>query len=92
MMVHHFVIVHFVDMVAGQNNHVFGIESVDKFDILINRVCGAFVPLAGFRAHKRRQNVYAARNSVKVPRLAVSYVLVQFKRLILSKHAYRIDA
>lgn len=92
MMVHHLVVIHLVNVVARQNNHVFGIKSVDKLDILINRVGGSLVPLARFRAHERRKDVNAARDPVQIPRLSVSYVLVKFKGLILRKHTDRIDA
>ena len=88
----HIVIIHLVDVVTAQNDDVIGVVIVDKLDVLINRVCGAFVPLARFCVHIRRKNVDAAAEPVKVPRLTVAYVLVQFKGTILRQHAYRIDA
>ena len=89
--VKHLVVVHLVDVVTRQQNDVIGIESVDKVYILINGVCGALVPLAGFRPHVRRQNEYAAVKPVQIPRLSVADVLMQLERAILRQHADGVD-
>ena len=36
--------------------------------------------------------MHTSVETVKIPRLTVSYVLIQYKRLILSKDTYRINA
>ena len=40
----HFAVVHFVDMVAGQQDHVLRVVAFDDVDVLVHRVGGAFVP------------------------------------------------
>ena len=87
----HIVIIHLIDVVTAQNHDVIGVIVIDKVYVLINCVCRTLVPFARLCAHIRRQNVDTATESVKIPRLTVAYVLVQFKRTILSKHAYRVD-
>ena len=44
MLLKHALIIHLVDMIARQNDHVFGRVAGDDIDILINRVGGAFIP------------------------------------------------
>ena len=88
----HFGIVHLVDVVAGKNEYVRGVELVDKLDVLIYCVCRALVPLARRFLHVGGQNVHAAVSHVQVPRLTVAYVSVQFQRLVLGEYAHRIYA
>ena len=41
---YHRAIVHLVDMIAGQDQHIFGIMYTDDIQILVHRIGGAFVP------------------------------------------------
>ena len=78
-------------MVAGENYYIFRIIALDEAEVLINSVCGAFVPIASGVALIRRKNKCAAAHTVKVPGLSVSDVLGKFKRFILCKDTYGID-
>ena len=45
MEIHHRFVIHFVDMVARQHDHVFGLFAFDGVDVLVNRVSSALVPV-----------------------------------------------
>ena len=51
----HFGVIHFVDMVAGENEHELGTLAPDRVNILIHRVGGPLIPLLG-HTHLRRKN------------------------------------
>ena len=51
----HFGVVHFVDVVAGKNENVFGALAAEGIDVLVDGVRGALIPLLG-DAHLRRQD------------------------------------
>ena len=88
----HCRIVHLVNMVAGKDKHVFGIIHFHEMHILINCICRAFIPRRTGLCLIRRKNMYAAVRSVEIPRLSVSNVFVEDKRLILRQNADGIDA
>ena len=92
MFFEHCGIVHFVNMVAGKYYDIFGVITLDKAEVLINGVCGAFIPVAAGVALVRRKNKCAAAHAVKVPGLSVSDILGKFERLILGKDAYGVNA
>ena len=78
-------------MIAGKNKNIIRIVSVDKLDVLINGVCGAAIPVGGFLALIRREDLYSAERAVKVPRQTVADVIVEQERLVLREHTYRVD-
>ena len=88
----HLVVVHLVDVVAGQDENIFRIIIRDKRDILINCVRRTLVPLRSLAALIRRQDADAAAQAVEIPRLARADVGVEHVRLVLGQHADRIDA
>ena len=79
-------------MVAGKNHDIFGVIALDEAEVLINGVCGAFIPVAAGVALVRRKNKSAAAHAVKVPGLSVSDILGKFERFILGKDAYGVNA
>ena len=54
MLPEHEVIIHFVDVIAGEDQHVARLLRTDGINILINRVCGALVPLLADALHGRQ--------------------------------------
>ena len=89
MLTQHGGIVHLINMVAGEDEHVFGVIALYEADVLINGICRAGKPRALFaRALVRRKNVHAAVGHVKVPRLAAAYVAVELERAVLRQHAH----
>ena len=86
----HSRIIHLIDMVARENQHIIRVVAVDEVHVLVNGVRRALVPVRRLRALIRRENHDAAVHAVKIPRLTVSYVFVEHKRLILCQHADRV--
>ena len=54
MLLHHLAVVHFVDVVAGKNEHVLGLFRADGISILVNRIGGALIPLFADPLHGRK--------------------------------------
>src|ERR1700730_5267289 len=55
MLLQHLGVVHFVDVVAGENENIFGTFAADRINVLVDRVGGALIPLLG-DAHLRGKN------------------------------------
>ena len=79
-------------MVTGEDDDIFRIVFVDEMDVLIDGICGAFVPVGSLDLLVRGQNVDAAAGAVEIPGFSVPDVVVQLKRLILGQNADGVDA
>src|ERR1700693_275879 len=55
MLPEHAAVIHFVDVIAGQDEDVFGAFAADGINILVHGVGGALIPLLG-DAHLRRKD------------------------------------
>jgi len=55
MLLEHLGIVHFVDVIAGEDKNIFRAFAADGVDVLVDGVGGAAIPLFA-DAHLRRQN------------------------------------
>ena len=93
MVGHHVGVVHLIDVVAGENHHIVGVEAIHKIDVLVNGVGGTLVP-AGFLVVTLvgGQNLRAGMGLVQVPGLTVSDILIQLQRLILGQNTHSVDA
>ena len=71
MLAQHQLIIHFVDMVARQDDHIFRSMAFDDVDILEHRIGGAFIPLGLGDALRSRQHVeaFVALGPQEVPAL-----------------------
>ena len=87
----HSGVVHTVDMVAGENEYVVGVEALNKRDVLVDGIGGAFIPLGLLAAGIGGQNLGAAVGLIEPPGLAVADVLVQFQGLILGENSHRVN-
>ena len=74
------------DLVTGQDDDILGIIAVNEGQVLIDGVGGALVPVRAAGLLVGRQDMYAAVQTVQVPRLAVADILIQDKRLILGQN------
>ena len=83
----HLGVVHFIDVVAGENKNIFGRIAVDEVDVLIYGVRGVLVPLGALYLLIGGKDMHAAVLSVEIPRLTVADIVVELKRLILREHA-----
>ena len=92
MEAHHLAVVHFVDVVAGEHQHIVGIKLLDEADVLIDGVRRAAIPFARLALGIGRKHKHTAAVQIQIPRLAGADVAVQLKRLILSQHADGVDA
>ena len=90
--VHHVGVVHPIDMVAGEDDHVLGIIHIQESDILIDGVGRALIPgtLVAL-THVRGQDVHAAVGPVQVPGLTGANVAVELQRTVLGQHANGIN-
>ena len=88
----HQLVVHLVDVVAGQDDHVFGPVALDDVDVLVDRVGGALVPLRLRNALAGRQDVEAlvSLGPQEVP--AALQMADQRMRLVLRGDADAADA
>ena len=59
MLLEHFLVVHLVDMIAGEHHHVLRRVALDDVDVLIDRVGSAEIPHGLGDALRSRQNVEA---------------------------------
>ena len=74
------------DLVAGQDDDILGIIAVNEGQVLIDGVGGALgLPVRAAGLLVGRQDMYAAVQTVQIPRLAVADILIQDKRLILGQ-------
>ena len=71
------------DLVAGQDDDVLGIIAVDEADVLVDGVCSALVPVGAVCLLVRGQGVHTAVQTVQIPGLTVTDVLVQLLGLVL---------
>ena len=88
----HVGIVHLVDVVAGEDDHVLGVVHIDEAQVLIDGVGGALVPGAALGALVGGQDMDAAGGAVQVPGLAAADIAVQLQGAVLGQHAHGVDA
>ena len=93
MVGHHIGVVHLVDVVAGEDDHIVRVKALDEVDVLVDGVGSALVP-AGLlvMALVGGQHLGAAVGLVQAPGLAVADILVQLQGLILGQNAHGVDA
>ena len=89
----HVGIVHLIDVVTGEYEHVFRVIVLDEADVLIDGVGRAGEPGAFLaRALVGRQDENAAVGAVEVVGLAAAYVAVELERPVLCEHADHVYA
>ena len=81
----------FANLVTRKDNHVLRVIPLYKINVLVNCIGCSLVPVRTCCLLVRREHMNPAVEPVQIPRLSVSYVLVQYKRLILCKDTYRIN-
>ena len=92
MSLEHAGIVHGVDVVAGEDQHVIRIGELDESNVLIDSISRAAIPFGILLASVRRQNEAAAAVAIEIPCTAGAEVVMQFERLVLGEHADFFDA
>ena len=84
MLLKHFLVVHLVDVVAGQNDDVARVLAADGINVLVNGVGGSEVPIGG-NAHLRRQDFDEFAEAEQL-RPALAGVPVERKRFVLRQN------
>ncbi len=84
VLLQHLAVIHFVDVVAGENDGVVGTLAADGIDILVNGVRGAEIPTGG-DAHLRRQDFDEVAESHQ-RRPPQTNMAVQAERLVLREN------
>ena len=84
MVCHHVGVIHLVNMVTGEDDHIIGVIAVDKIDILVNSIGSTLVPAALLVVPLiGGQDLGAAVGLVEAPGLTVADVFIQLQGLIL---------
>ena len=91
MKINHIGVIHFVDMVARQDEHIFWIKAVNKVDILVDGISSAVIPSAALLSHIGRENADAGSNLVKGPGATVTDIVIQNIRAVLGKDTDDVD-
>ena len=95
MLAQHAAVVHLVDVIAGENQDVFGLLRTNRIDVLVDGIGGAHVPVLTHPLHRRQDfdelSHFAADD---IPPFAD--VPVQRQRFVLGKNVdatqIRVDA
>ena len=86
VVVYHPPVVHFVNMIAGQDDDVFGTDFLNRIDVLINGVGGSLVPLFVNTLLRRHHIEELAQLAAEEPLPAQIDVPVEAHRLVLRQH------
>ena len=82
----------FADLVTGKDDHVLGIISLNKGDVLINSICRSLIPVRTACFLVGRKNMYTSVKTIQIPGLSVPYVLIQYHWLVLCQNTNRINS
>src|ERR1019366_2233500 len=84
MLPEHALVVHFVDVVTRENEHILGLLGANRIDVLINGVGGPHVPVVAYALHGRQDfNEFADFAAENIP--AFADLAVEREGLVLSK-------
>ena len=83
MLAQHQVVVHLVDVVAGEDQHVLRLFAADGVDVLVDGVGRAHVPVLAHALHRRQNLDELAEFSAHDVGPAFADVAVQRQRLVL---------
>ena len=92
MEIQHHLIIHLINVVAGQNQNILRIIAFHITEILVNGIRRSRIPLAVVTFLIRRKYCHTTIVPVKIPRNPDSNVRIQTQRLILGQYPHRINA
>ena len=79
----HPAVIHLVDVVAGENDHVLRLFTANRVDVLVNGVRRAHIPVGARPLHRRHQLKELPKLLRHNPRPPFANVPVQRQRLVL---------
>ena len=88
----HAAVIHLVDVVAAEDDHVLGLFAADGIDVLIDRIRGAHVPVGAGALHGRQQFKELAQFLRHDARPAFADMTVERERLVLGKDEHPAQA
>ena len=89
--VEHGLIVHLVDVIARENQHIVRVVGLHVGEILVNGVRRAGVPLGALLLFIGRKNRDAADQLVQIPRNSDADVRIELERHVLGQHAHGVN-
>ena len=92
VVIQHYFIIHLVDMIAGQDQHIIRVVHLHVRQVLENGVGRTGIPVGVLLGLIGRENGNAAHISVQIPWNTNSDMGIQTKGLILCQNAYRINS
>ena len=87
VIVQHRIVIHFVNMVAAEDQDIIRMVLLYKSHILIDGICRSAVPFSALSCLVRRQNKNASVRNIQIPRRAAADIGIKLKRLILRQNA-----
>ena len=85
-------IVHGVNVVAGQDEHILRNCQVDEVQVLVDGICRTLIPVCSLLTGVGRQDEDTALTLIQIPGAAGSQIVVQFQGAVLGQHAHLIDS
>ena len=92
MEIQHSRVVHFIDMVARENQDILCVVAVDELHVLPDGICCSLIPVRAVLPLIGRQNLDPAEGAVEIPRQTVADVVVEDQRLILRQNTYGVHS
>ena len=92
MVIQHYLIVHFINVVAAQDQHIIGIELLHICHVLVDSVCSSCIPFRIRLLLVWRKNGYAPNILIEIPRNTDADMSIQAKRLVLRQYTYGINS
>ena len=89
--IQHVIVVHLIDVVTAEDEHIIRIILGDERHVLINGVGRAAIPFAALSLLIGGENEHAAVGQVQVPGSAAADISVQFQGLVLGQHTHYIN-
>ena len=86
MLSHHEVVIHLVDVIAGEDEHILGLLATDGIDVLVHRICSAHIPVLADTLHRWQDLNKLAQFAGHNRAPAFTDVAVERERLILRKN------
>ena len=84
VLLEHFLVIHFVDVIAGKDEDEIGLLAADGIDVLIDGVGGALIPVLG-DAHLRREH-FDEIAVAHEQRPAAAHVAIEAEGFVLGKN------
>ena len=83
MVFQNFVIIQFIYTITGCDDHIGFMASLQKIQVLINRICGSLIPEAVIRSDRRCKHKQTSLLSSEIPPFGRAQMLIQRSCVVL---------